>query len=591
MLMQNTEYTLFQFIKKMVRPFPLQILGISFTACYWAVDLSLQPYLIKLILDAASDAPTVKSVIVPVSFYILVAFWFTLSFRFYDYVCLTFYPNLRANLTAYATDKVSRQSYSFFQSQFSGSLANKIKDLNRGIEEIIQIFFDRFLSNFLALLIACLMLLSVQPVLSFVLLMWTCLLLGSSFLFTRKARKLSHAFSQASSQTVGAVVDIFTNILNVRLFAAQKIENQRLKTQLRFNAEADKSLRKYLFMINMVQGISTAIMIAICLIIMTYSLESYDITVGDFGLVLTLLVSIANTIWNLADEFSRFSENYGLVSQALSIINAKQDIKDLPNAGKLKVTKGEIRFESIYFHYREKGREPLFNNESIILNPGEKIGLVGYSGSGKTTFVQLILRLFEVQSGKICIDNQSISDVTQDSLHEAIAMIPQDPTLFHRTLMENIRFGKPTATNEEILQAAYKAHAHEFIRRLPEGYETVVGERGIKISGGQRQRIAIARAILKNAPILILDEATSALDSMTESKIQASLHNLMQGKTTLVIAHRLSTLLNMDRVLVFERGHIIEDGTHEQLLAIPNGVYSKLWGAQVGGFLPDKKKK
>lgn len=589
--MQRTEYTLFQFIKKMVRPFPLQILGITFTACYWAIDLSLQPYVIKLILDAASEHPTVKSVIFPVMLYILVAFLFTLSFRFYDYVCLKFYPTLRANLTAYATDKVSKQSYSFFQTQFSGSLANKVKDLNRGIEEIIQIFFDRFLSNFLALLIACLMLLSVHPVLSFVLLMWTVLLLGSSFLFTHKARKLSHEFSQVSSQTVGAVVDIFTNILNVRLFAAQKFENQRLKSQLKTNIQADTKLRKYLFWVNLVQGLSTAVMIAICLIIMTYSLESYDITVGDFGLVLTLLVSIANTIWNLADEFSRFSENYGLVSQALTIINAKQDIKDIPNAGTLKVTRGEIRFDSIYFHHREKGPEPLFNNKSIILSPGQKIGLVGYSGSGKTTFVQLILRLFDVQSGNIYIDNQSIAEVTQDSLHEAISMIPQDPTLFNRTLKENIRFGKPNATDEEILQAAFKAHAHEFIRRLPEGYDTVVGERGIKISGGQRQRIAIARAILKNAPILILDEATSALDSMTESKIQKSLNELMQDKTTLVIAHRLSTLLSMDRILVFERGRIIEDGRHEQLLTIPNGVYSKLWGAQVGGFLPDKKKK
>ncbi len=390
---------------------------------------------------------------------------------------------------------------------------------------------------------------------------------------------------------MGAVVDIFTNILNVRLFAAQKFENQRLKTQLKTNIQADTKLRKYLFWVNLVQGLSTAVMIAVCLIIMTYSLESYDITVGDFGLVLTLLVSIANTIWNLADEFSRFSENYGLVSQALTIINAKQDIKDLPNASNLRVTRGEIRFDSIYFHHREKGPEPLFNNKSIILSPGQKIGLVGYSGSGKTTFVQLILRLFDVQSGNIYIDNQSIAQVTQDSLHEAIAMIPQDPTLFNRSLKENIRFGKPNATDEEILQAAYKAHAHEFIRRLPEGYDTVVGERGIKISGGQRQRIAIARAILKNAPILILDEATSALDSMTESKIQKSLNELMQDKTTLVIAHRLSTLLSMDRILVFERGRIIEDGRHEQLLAIPNGVYSKLWGAQVGGFLPDKKKK
>lgn len=262
------------------------------------------------------------------------------------------------------------------------------------------------------------------------------------------------------------------------------------------------------------------------------------------------------------------------------------EIQDKPDAVSLKCNSGQITFNNVKFHY--DGTEPLFQNKSITIKTGQKVGLVGYSGGGKSTFVNLILRLYDVTDGAILIDDQDICNVTQDSLRAKIAMIPQDPSLFHRTLMENIRYGKIDASDDEVIEAAKKAHAHEFISKLPQGYESLVGERGVKLSGGQRQRIAIARAILKNAPILILDEATSQLDSVTESNIQESLWELMQDKTTIVIAHRLSTLLHMDRILVFDQGKIIEDGTHQELLD-KNGMYRILWNAQIDGFLPDKK--
>jgi ATP-binding cassette subfamily B protein len=262
------------------------------------------------------------------------------------------------------------------------------------------------------------------------------------------------------------------------------------------------------------------------------------------------------------------------------------EIVDKPNATILNCTHGKIRFDKIKFHY--KGTAPLFQNKSIEIKAGQKVGLVGYSGGGKSTFVNLILRLYDITDGAILIDGQDIRDVTQDSLRTSIALIPQDPSLFHRSLMENIRYGRIDATDEEVILAAKKAHAHEFIEKLSQSYDSLVGERGVKLSGGQRQRIAIARAILKNAPILILDEATSQLDSVTESSIQESLWELMQNKTTLVIAHRLSTLLHMDRIIVFDKGVIVEDGTHAELLT-NNGLYRTLWKAQVGGFLPDKK--
>ncbi len=258
-------------------------------------------------------------------------------------------------------------------------------------------------------------------------------------------------------------------------------------------------------------------------------------------------------------------------------------IANQDNAPDLDIKEGTIDFKNVQFSYEEN--KPLFQNKTVKIRSGEKVGLVGYSGSGKSTFVHLILRLFDVNEGRILIDGQDIKDVSQESLRKSIGFIPQDPSLFHRSLLENIRYGSH-ATEDEVIEAAKKAFAHEFILTLPKGYASLVGERGVKLSGGQRQRIAIARAFLKNAPILILDEATSQLDSVTEDSIQDSLQALMQEKTTIIIAHRLSTLLQMDRILVFDKGQIVQDGTHNQLLKQP-GQYQILWNAQVGGFLPE----
>jgi ATP-binding cassette subfamily B protein len=250
------------------------------------------------------------------------------------------------------------------------------------------------------------------------------------------------------------------------------------------------------------------------------------------------------------------------------------------------IEKGTIEFKNVAFEYHQP--QELFKNKSIKIHGGQRVGLVGSSGSGKTTFVNLIVRLFDISQGEILIDNQNIKAVTQQSLREHIGFIPQDPALFHRSLMDNIRYGNLTANDEDVIEAAKKAHADEFIQKTPHGYHTLVGERGIKLSGGQRQRIAIARAFLKNAPILILDEATSALDSVTERTIQESLTQLMLDKTVIVIAHRLSTLLSMDRILVFDQGKIVQDGSHHQLINQP-GIYATLWQSQIGGFLLDEQ--
>jgi ATP-binding cassette subfamily B protein len=334
------------------------------------------------------------------------------------------------------------------------------------------------------------------------------------------------------------------------------------------------------------QEASFVVFQAICLWWLITGIKNQTVTPGDFALILILNLSIVNCLQNLSREIGTFAESLGNITQGLHTICLPIEIQDKVDAKDLIVTKGDIFFENVQFYYDSS--TPLFENKSVRIQSGQKVGLVGYSGSGKSTFVNLILRLFDVTEGRILIDHQDIRDVTQVSLHQAISIIPQDPSLFHRTLMENIRYGKIEASDKEVIESTKRAHAHAFITQLSQGYQSLVGERGVKLSGGERQRIAIARAILKNAPILILDEATSQLDSVTENQIQKSLWNLMQGKTTIVIAHRLSTLLHMDRILVFDQGKIVQDGVHRALLA-KAGLYKTLWDAQVGGFLPETK--
>lgn len=285
----------------------------------------------------------------------------------------------------------------------------------------------------------------------------------------------------------------------------------------------------------------------------------------------------------IADRTPEFFQALGIAKQALAVMQDPQDILDSLHAKNLSVKRGEIVFENVSFRYGEK---KIFQDKNLQIGAGEKVGLVGYSGAGKSTFVNLILRFFSLEKGRILIDDQDIASVTLESLRQNIVLIPQDPILFHRTLEDNIRYGWLEASQNEVIEAAKLAHCDEFIKKCPGGYDSLVGERGTKLSGGEKQRIAIARAMLLKAPILILDEATSALDSVTEQYIQDSLEKLMANRTTIVVAHRLSTLAKMDRILVFDQGKIIEEGSHQELLN-KNGHYAHMWRMQAGGFLPD----
>jgi ATP-binding cassette subfamily B protein len=404
-----------------------------------------------------------------------------------------------------------------------------------------------------------------------------------SFVLAMRAKVYAKEFASARSNVSGKIVDSVTNILNTKMFSRLSFERDYMREQLNFEVQKARDTFWFMEKMRWFQFIAALILQVGMLYLAVNKWLSGSISVGQFAMVTSLSLLIINDARGLSRRFLEFFEYLGNISDGVSIMIKDQEVKDLIEAKRLQVHQAIIDFNNVSFKYAE-GKE-VFKNLNLNIKGGEKVGLVGFSGSGKSTLVNLLTRLYDIHGGEILIDGQNISKVTQDSLREHISLIPQDPMLFHRTLMENIRYGKIDATDDEVIAAARLAYAHDFVQELPQKYDSLVGERGVKLSGGQRQRIAIARAILKNSPILILDEATSSLDSKTEKLIQKGLDNLMKGKTVIVIAHRLSTISHMDRIVVFDNGRIVEQGTHNELLD-RNGHYCMLWSMQAGGFLP-----
>lgn len=518
-------------------------------------------------------------------FYFL--FWESLNWlwRCIDLLQIKVFPHIKNSVVDVLMKYCLQHSHQYFQDNFAGNIAKKINDASMGAARIFNYLFLIFFRKFLTLSFPLVLLFSMNFWVGLVMTAWMVAFMGISIYFSTRLEKYASVCAEAGSVISGKVVDSISNIANVRMFARRRFESKYLEKYLGKLASADTDYFWNETFVNYYKGICNNIGVGALIATLIYFVQIDILTTGDFVLVMTVCMGMTMETWNLSLEIGDYNEQLGIVNQALRLLVTPHQVVDEKNAKELAVEKGEIKFENVTFTYKKN--DNLFENKSVTINAGEKVGLVGFSGSGKSTFVNLITRMFNIDGGKILIDGQDISKVTQDSLRANISFIPQDPSLFHRTLTENIRYGRPEATNEEVVEAARKAHAHEFILETEKGYDTLVGERGVKLSGGQRQRIAIARAVLKGAPILILDEATSALDSITERIIQESLEELMVGKTTIVVAHRLSTLLEMDRILVFDKGQIIEDGSHMELLK-KKGHYHKLWHSQVGGFLPDK---
>lgn len=424
---------------------------------------------------------------------------------------------------------------------------------------------------------------TIHPSFSLFLLVWVLLFVCLIRLqFAQQTYELAANFAAARSQVTGFVIDVVSNSQIVRSFAQYQQEIAAFAACQEREGEARANYWKQALKDRLIQNLALLISEVGVLILLIYGFNRNWVCAGDFVVVVTLSIRFFSQIGLLSRQFSELLANLGECKAALSVIFQPHDVVDSLEAKPLKVEQGKLEFKQVNFHYPTGCQ--VFEKLSVTIEPGEKVGLVGFSGTGKTTFTQLILRQFEIQGGQILIDHQNIDEVTQDSLRQQIAIIPQDPSLFQRSLLENIRYGCLDATNDEVIAAARQACCDEFIMALPQGYQALVGERGIKLSGGQRQRVAIARAILRNAPLLILDEATSALDSVTEQAIQRMLKQWMQNRTTLVIAHRLSTLRFMDRILVFKEGDIIEDGSINQLLS-QDSHFAQLWKLQSDGFL------
>ncbi|MGD0676320.1 MAG: ABC transporter ATP-binding protein [Polyangiaceae bacterium] len=477
-----------------------------------------------------------------------------------------------------------RHSPTYFDNMLTGKVAHRAMLLP---EQTVTLF-ERTNWDYLPLTVQCCLLLVLffraKPAFALVLLAWLVVYIAITIVMGRKIAALGAAHSEAKAQLTGRIVDSITNIKNVIFFAAHEKEDRIVGHSVADTFEAQRAqYRSFVHMRLILQALNVVIYAVLLPLALDHLIRG-TISVGDFLLITTLMIQLIRNVFEMANGLPDTYDMIGSIRDSLDMLIVPRDIRDRAGATGLKVTRGEIVFDKVHFLYDPK--RPVFRGLDLMIKPGERVGLIGHSGAGKSTLATLLMRLYESQSGSITIDGQNIADVTQESLRRSIGLIPQDAVLFHRTLMENIRYGRPQAGDAEVFLAARRAHAHEFIMTLPLAYDTLVGERGVKLSGGQRQRIAIARALLKDAPILILDEATSALDSESEALIQSAMAEAMVGKTVIAIAHRLSTLAHLDRLIVLDKGRIVEDGSHAELM-LRGGVYASLWARQVGGFLVD----
>lgn len=586
--MPTLPQTLPKFFQRYFRQYPISFMIFFLAPCVLILEVTLMPYGLKMIVDAFTQFDAHRQDIwgaVQPALWLIGSAWVSMVvlMRLQNWWQAYVIPKYQAQMRLDLLNYVSAHSFEFFLNRFAGNIANKIADLVRTVESIREIICWHIISSVAVTTASLVLLYFISPLFCEILLVWMAIHLMIVFSQSKNINLISEENAEDKSVLSGSIVDILTNIMPVKLFSHQAFELDSVGHKQQLEASSSKRLILKMNFFRFCIDVPVTVMLALTVYFLIRYWSEGNISTGDVVFVFNVTFAVINQLWWLGHALAELFKEVGVANQALVLLSRPHSIVDNPEAKPLVVTKGRIEFDQVSFQYHRHTH--LFRDKNVIIAPGEKVGLVGFSGGGKSTFVHLILRFFDLDGGRILIDGQDISMVTQASLRQNIAFIPQDTTLFHRSIAENIRYGRLDATDEQVTEAAKSAHCHEFITDLEHGYDTLVGERGIKLSGGQRQRIAIARAILKKAPILILDEATSSLDSVTESAIQSSLAELMKGATTIVIAHRLSTLAQMDRILVFDQGQIIEDGTHEALLA-EKGHYQKLWQMQAGGFLP-----
>jgi ATP-binding cassette subfamily B multidrug efflux pump len=482
---------------------------------------------------------------------------------------------------------VLRQSLTYFQNDFAGRIAQKVMQTGHAVREAVINVIDGVWFLLIYLIGTLALFAGIDWRLLLPVLLWTLSYAAVIYTMVPPVRRRSAAVSEANSALIGRVVDSYTNIQSVKLFAHTLREDAFVAEVIDRHTSTLRQLMRAIFLMTITLTLlNTALILAVTGLAVMLWLDN-GITVGAIAIAIGLIIRLTQMSGWILRTVTNLFENIGTVQNGIETISQAYAVTDRPGARPLEVTAGEVRFEDIGFHYGQDGG--IIDRLSLTVRPGEKVGIVGRSGAGKSTLVNLLLRFYDLESGRILIDGQDIAAVKQQSLRAQIAMVTQDTALLHRSIRDNILYGRPEASEAEVRRAAELAEAAGFIpdlrdRRGRRGYDAHVGERGVKLSGGQRQRIAIARVILKDAPILVLDEATSALDSEVEAAIQSQLKHLMQGKTVIAIAHRLSTIAAMDRLVVMDKGNIVEEGSHRELLA-QGGLYAQLWERQSGGFI------
>lgn len=568
-----------------VRLFPFALtLTIAGSAAIQVSELAAPWFLRKFFNLLAASTPSSAVVRQLIGLLVIVAFLYLASWasrRVQEFSIMYLESRVMSNLFSNAFQYLVGHSYNFFISHFAGSLTHRVSKFARAFETMFDGIMTQFLPTFLFVAGAVAVLYTRNHALGTALGLWSVVFIAFQLYVARLRQPVRAARADADTRVTASLADSISNHATILLFSGERHESGLFRAVV--EAWRAATMRSWSTDNAIWAGIGI-FMIGIEISLLWGAVALWGeglVVIGDFVLIQAYLLTTFDRLVNINRELRRFNDAYADASEMVHILNEPHDIYDIPGAKALVVSRAAISFERINFAFHAE--RPVLKDFNLSIEGGEKVALVGLSGAGKTTITKLLLRLFDITDGRITIDAQDIARVTKESLRGAISFVPQEPILFHRSLMENIRYGRRGASDGEVIEAAKRAHCHEFISALSEGYDTRVGERGVKLSGGERQRVAIARAILKNAPILVLDEATSSLDSQSEAFIQDALETLMLGKTVVVIAHRLSTIMKMDRIIVLDHGAVAAEGTHRELLA-RGGLYKKLWSIQAGGF-------